>query len=451
MFFPSDEELICPVCKDIFKQPVVLSCSHSFCKDCLQTWWGGQLICMCPCCNKISPTCDPPCNLALKNLCETFVLQRITSEALCSLHSEKLKLFCQQHQEPVCVICRDSKTHSNHSFTPVDEAAKALKKELEKSLKPLQEKLKLFEQIKGNFGQTAEHINVQVQQTEGRIKEQFKKLHKFLQEEEKARLGALEIEKVQKMSMMDGKISALSRDIEALTETIKATEEELRAGDVLFLLKHQQTVKRVQQRLQLEDPQLHLRALLDQAKHLGNLTFNIWNKMKDMVSYSHVILDPNTAHAELILSEDLTSMRCGEKQKLPENPERHDVLVLGSGGFTSGIHSWNVEVRNDAYWVLGVETKGQTPTSYWQILLIDGILKAVAPPLQDKVLSVKELQRVRVQLDFVKGKLSFYDADANTHIHTFTHKFTDRLFPHFGSLNTLPLKISPTEVSVSTG
>lgn len=59
-------------------------------------------------------------------------------------------------------------------------------KELQKSLKPLQEKLKLFEQIQGNFGQTAEHVNVQEQQTEGRIKEQFKKLHTFLEEEEKA-------------------------------------------------------------------------------------------------------------------------------------------------------------------------------------------------------------------------------------------------------------------------
>ncbi|KAF3840159.1 hypothetical protein F7725_018876 [Dissostichus mawsoni] len=171
MFFQSDEELVCPVCKDIFKQPVVLSCSHSFCKDCLQTWWWGKPICMCPCCNQISPTCDPPCNLA--RIC------KITSEALCSLHSEKLKLFCQQHQEPVCVIYRDSKTHSNHRFTPVNEAAEALKKELQKSLKPLQEKLKLFEQIKGNFGQTAEHINVQVQQTEGQLRSSLRSFTSF--------------------------------------------------------------------------------------------------------------------------------------------------------------------------------------------------------------------------------------------------------------------------------
>lgn len=46
------------------------------------------------------------------------------SEALCRLHSEKLKLFCLDHQEPVCLICRDSENHADHKFRPVDEAAR---------------------------------------------------------------------------------------------------------------------------------------------------------------------------------------------------------------------------------------------------------------------------------------------------------------------------------------
>uniref|UniRef100_A0A672MEK7 RING-type domain-containing protein n=1 Tax=Sinocyclocheilus grahami TaxID=75366 RepID=A0A672MEK7_SINGR len=32
----SVEELSCPVCCEIFKAPVLLSCSHSVCKECLQ-------------------------------------------------------------------------------------------------------------------------------------------------------------------------------------------------------------------------------------------------------------------------------------------------------------------------------------------------------------------------------------------------------------------------------
>ena len=68
----SEKDFSCPVCHDIFKDPVLLSCSHSFCKACLQKWWSEKKIQECPVCKKVSSTDDPPCNLALKNLCEAF-------------------------------------------------------------------------------------------------------------------------------------------------------------------------------------------------------------------------------------------------------------------------------------------------------------------------------------------------------------------------------------------
>ncbi|XP_048016014.1 E3 ubiquitin-protein ligase TRIM17-like [Megalobrama amblycephala] len=149
----AEDDYICPVCHEIFKTPVLLSCSHSFCKECLQQFWRTKKTQECPVCRRRSSRDEPPFNLALKNLCESFLKERNErrssgSEEICSLHSEKLKLFCLEDKQPVCVVCMNSQKHDNHKFRPISEVVSSYKEELNTALKSLQEKLQHNEEMK---------------------------------------------------------------------------------------------------------------------------------------------------------------------------------------------------------------------------------------------------------------------------------------------------------------
>ncbi|XP_076119249.1 E3 ubiquitin-protein ligase TRIM35-like isoform X2 [Alosa pseudoharengus] len=454
-----EEDLTCPVCCDIYKDPVILTCAHSICKACLQQFWESKGSRECPYCRrKCSKELYPP-NMALRNLCETFLQegsQRASagSEVLCSLHSEKLKIFCLEDKQPVCVVCQTSKKHKNHTFSPIDEAAQDRKEELKIQLQPLQKKLETFEEVKLICDQTAAHIKTQAQHTERQIKEEFEKLHQFLRDEEAARIAALREEEEQKSQMMKEKIEKMSREITSLSDTIRAIEEKMGSDDITFL---QSTVERAQ--CTLQDPERVSGALINVAKHLGNLKFRVWEKMQEIVQYTPVTLDPNTANPQLLLSEDLTSVRLGdEQQQLPDNPERFDKYpcVLGSEGFNSGTHCWDVEVGENKDWEVGVMTESLQRKGYissmsgrWCVLYTGAAYVAHAPPRAPTLLTVKQkLQRIRVQLDWDRGELSFSDPDNNTHLHSFKHTFTERVFPYFWTSRNVPLRILPVKASV---
>ncbi|XP_061584329.1 E3 ubiquitin-protein ligase TRIM35-like [Cololabis saira] len=455
----SGENLSCPICQDIFKDPVVLSCSHSFCRACLLRWWAEKETRPCPCCQRKSSRTDPPRNLALKNLCEAFLQDKdrwaaAGPEHMCSLHGEKLKIFCLDHQEPVCLVCRDSETHSNHSFRPINEAARDLRQELQRDLTPLREKLTLFQQVTGECIYTADYLRFQARDTEKQIRQKFQMLHQFLEEEEKARMEALREEEEQKSRAMKEKVEALTRDMDALSDTIKATETELRAGDVSLLLNHKVLTSRVRQGPVLQDLEPVSGALIDVAKHLGNLTFNVWKKMRDRVNYSPVILDPNTANPELVVSDDLMSVTFGGSGDLPSNPERtrFPSTVLGSEVVKSGTHQWVVDVEGNADWEVGMLEADGGDTAEprrWRISLKDGRYKALAGSGSEQDLQVGKLRGIMVHLDFDKGELSFVDVETEEAIHTFTHTFTGEMFPYMNTRSSVPLEIMPVKVSVT--
>ncbi|XP_048021179.1 E3 ubiquitin-protein ligase TRIM35-like [Megalobrama amblycephala] len=282
-----EEDLSCPVCLDIFRNPVVLSCSHSFCEHCIQRFWRKNSSKTCPVCRKESSHKHPQLNLALRNLCETYQQERIqkSPSGVCSDHNEKLKLFCLDDQQLVCLVCRDSRKHSNHRFCPVDEVAMDNKKELGYSLGHLQKKLRIFMNFKQTLDQTAQQIKIQTQDTEIQINREFEKLHQFLRKEEAARIKALREEEKQKSQKIKQKIEETTKQISSLTNTIRDIEKQMKAEDVSFLQNFKSTLQRAQ--IKLPDPQ-NITEMISVPKHLSNLKLTVLQKMQDNMKTSDV-------------------------------------------------------------------------------------------------------------------------------------------------------------------
>lgn len=125
------QDLSCPICLHIYNDPVILTCSHSFCTTCLQEFWETKTVRQCPVCERrCSKSDDFVPNLALKNLCDAFSKdgdEDIYSapaagpKVHCSQHKKKLRLFCHEDQTPLCLLCRDSKLHKGHNFSLIEE------------------------------------------------------------------------------------------------------------------------------------------------------------------------------------------------------------------------------------------------------------------------------------------------------------------------------------------
>ncbi|XP_034613408.1 ohanin-like [Trachemys scripta elegans] len=155
-------------------------------------------------------------------------------------------------------------------------------------------------------------------------------------------------------------------------------------------------------------------------------------------SSANVTLDPDTAHPELIVSADRRSVRRGDTQPaLPKNIERFDtaLCVLGCEGFTSGRHYWEVdvkveiEVEGKGFWAMGVARESVSrkgPLSFTPeqgIWALEGCEDEFwTHTLTEQFNSFSRSRapnRIRVYLDYERGRVEFVNAGSGDVILTF--------------------------------
>ncbi|XP_030053393.1 E3 ubiquitin-protein ligase TRIM39 [Microcaecilia unicolor] len=463
------EETSCPICLDYFTDPVITECGHNFCRSCItESWERIETNFPCPQCRETSLQRNLRPNRQLANI--TAVLktfsERNQAENLCEKHEEKLKLFCTEEEKAICVICKEGKDHRSHSVVPIEEAVQEYKEKYEIHLEPLKKKLKEILKLKTSEQQKTEELMCKTELKREKILSEFEELHKFLNEEQQILLSRMEEEEKEILKKISNNVTHLEDQSSFLKKLISEIEEKCQQSATELLKDAKSTLSRCQT-VEFPRPEAVCTEMKLYFHLMYPLQYFIVKKMlrrhqgKLSAELVNVTLDPETAHPNLILSEDLKTVRHGDtRQKLPDNAQRFDPVasVLGCESFTSGRHYWEVEVGDKTDWTLGVcedsvNRKGEiklTPErGYWTVILRDGDeYKACTSPDTLLHLSVRP-RAVGIFLDYEAGKVSFYNADNKSHLFTFTNTFTEKLRPYFnpcsnrGGKNAGALRIRP--------
>ncbi|XP_070823542.1 tripartite motif containing 35-28 [Chaetodon trifascialis] len=457
------QDLTCPVCQGIFRDPVLLPCTHSFCRECLQR--SLQYKRTCPLCRKAFEEGQDISNRALRDACDTFLKhpdlwpnQTRSSGDACNLHLKPLSLYCEKDEEPVCVDCVT--LHNTHRLWSLQDGAPICKRELSFKVQIFEKKVESHKKMTHKLNKAVEHIKYQAQQAEKQIREEFERLREVLIREESLRLSALATEEEQKIAAIQELIANTEKDVVALNKLIETLKKEMGNED-LPLVRNFQNLKR-QAQWTREDPRLSDDSLLNMGDHVGALSFKIWKSMQAHVKYNPVVLNPNTASPWLCLSADLTSMKeSPERLTTPDNPERFDpcVFVLGVEGYTSGKHRWDVIVGDNPKWIVGVCKESvarkkkftvSVNRGVWSIGLSKGVYTALTSERTELQVQQRP-ERIRVKLNMDKGEVSFWDGATAKHLVTLTHKFDEKIFPIFGpGLHTTPMILAPGKIAVHT-
>ncbi|XP_029903474.1 protein NLRC3-like [Myripristis murdjan] len=186
----------------------------------------------------------------------------------------------------------------------------------------------------------------------------------------------------------------------------------------------------------LEDPTWRLEAL--RVDHGGEQ----WLK-PGLRKYScELKLDTNTAHRNLVLSEDnRKATAVTEEQPYPDHPERFDFWrqILCRDGLTGRCY-WEVEKKGRVYISVtyrGISRKGNSEDcalgrndKSWTLICSDYGFSARHNNRGTAIPVRPHSNRVAVYLDWPAGSLSFYSVSSDTliHLHTFNTTFTEPLY-----------------------
>ncbi|XP_044160334.1 nuclear factor 7, brain-like isoform X1 [Bufo gargarizans] len=291
------EELTCLLCSELFKDPVMVECGHNFCRNCADKAWNGQESFTCPDCKEVITEKRYTTNRALANLVKKTVgtnaaltttkpSEKPKPSENCPEHDERLKLYCKDDGTLSCVICRDSLKHASHTFLPILDAVGVYRTELSAIVAPLEEALKVTEQLTSQQSEKVEQHKTNISECRQHIESEFEKLRTFLKEGEEKLLEQLQEQGENLLKEMESNMVKMQENQDNIKQTITVADERMNDADsISFLTGIKTFIEKCQE--QQKDVIVAGNTLLSkdlcQGTFKGPIQYSIWKQMKSFI------------------------------------------------------------------------------------------------------------------------------------------------------------------------
>lgn len=444
-------EVLCDVCAATSMQVKALKsclvCLTSYCETHLEPHQRVATL-------KIHKLIDP-----VKNL----------QERMCKKHERLLEMFCRDEQKCVCQFCTETEHKGHQAVTIEDESAerKVKIKNTEADFQQMiQEHMRKVEEIKNCLKLSNTSAEKELKESDRLFTSLIRCVH------ERHTEVNTEISEKQKAAERRAEelVGDLKQEVSELQRRNTELEELRDSEDHLHVLQRSPSLMSSPPTKEWMEIGIHpelcvgtVRGAMSKLDNTLSKELNSLKKeeMKKMHRYAvDVVLDPETAHPNIVLSADGKQAGRGELLHIvPDNPKRFDpvICVVSKRGYPSGRFYFEVAVGPKTFWDLGVvkesiNRKGMITSKpengYWTVRLRNGEeYRALDSP--SVLLSLKRKpQTVGVFTDYEEGTVSFFNVEAGSHIYTFTRcMFSERVFPFFSpgvfddGKNTAPLVI----------
>ncbi|XP_028383001.1 E3 ubiquitin-protein ligase TRIM41 isoform X2 [Phyllostomus discolor] len=440
----------------------------------------------CPQCRKSFPRRSFRPNLQLANMVQVIRQMhpapgrgsRANEQGICPKHQEALKLFCEVDEEAICVVCRESRSHKQHSVVPLEEVVQEYKAKLQGHVEPLRKQLEAVQKMKAKEERRVTELKSQMKSELAAVASEFGRLTRFLAEEQAGLERRLREMHEAQLGRAGAVANRLAEQAAQLSCLLAEAQERSQQGGLRLLQDIKETFNRCEE-VQLQPPEIWSPDPCQPHSH-DFLTDAIVRKMSRMFCQAarvDLTLDPDTAHPALMLSPDRRGVRLAERrQEVADHSKRFsaDCCVLGAQGFRSGRHYWEVEVGGRRGWAVGAARESthhkekvgsggssvgigdassssrhhhrrrrlhlpQQPLLQREVWCVgtNGKRYQAQSSTEQTLLSPSEKpRRFGVYLDYEAGRLGFYNAETLAHVHTFSAAFLgERVFPFFRVLS----------------